>query len=78
MMAFIMFFSGSEQDEVRGETVEFSFMPYKDTGVSILSAIDDVQVLLEDHIVKTTTMKGSPFIGPFEQEITEWDLLLVC
>ncbi|XP_076448252.1 dynein axonemal heavy chain 3-like [Babylonia areolata] len=54
-------------------SVQFNFTPYKDTGLSILSSFDDIQVLLEDHIVKTMTMKGSPFIGPFEAEVTEWD-----
>ncbi|XP_064605237.1 dynein axonemal heavy chain 3-like isoform X2 [Liolophura sinensis] len=55
------------------EVVEFNFIAYKDTGVHILSAIDDVQLQLDDHAVKTSTMKGSSFIGPFEQEINEWD-----
>ncbi|KAH3881436.1 hypothetical protein DPMN_005362, partial [Dreissena polymorpha] len=54
----------------------FTFVPYKDTKISILAAPDDVQVLLDDHIVKTMTMKGSPFIGPFEEEINQWDSLL--
>ncbi len=36
-----------------------------------------LQVLLDDHIVKTTTMKNSPFIGPFETEINAWDQTLV-
>ncbi|XP_070559259.1 dynein axonemal heavy chain 3-like isoform X5 [Ptychodera flava] len=58
------------------ETVHFNFVPYKDTGLSILSAIDDVQVLLEDHIVKTTTMRGSTFIAPFEEEVKEWEARL--
>lgn len=57
--------------------VSFNFVPYKDTGVSVLSAIDDIQVLLEDHLVKTTTMRNSPFIAPFEKEINEWDSTLV-
>lgn len=55
----------------------FTFIPYKETGVSILSAFDDIQVLLDDHIVKATTMKGSPFIAPFEADINEWDTKLV-
>ena len=59
------------------KSMDFNFVPYKDSKISILSAFDDIQVLLDDHIVKTTTMKGSPFIGPFEEEVNEWDQLLV-
>ncbi|ELT89912.1 hypothetical protein CAPTEDRAFT_157693, partial [Capitella teleta] len=59
------------------EVIHFEFVPYKDKGIDILSAIDDIQVILDDHIVKTTTMKNSPFIKPFEKEINSWDSRMV-
>lgn len=59
------------------EMMNFSFIPYKDTNMSVLASFDDVQALLEDHIVKTATMKNSPFVAPFEKEVTEWGEELV-
>jgi dynein heavy chain len=59
------------------KVIHFTFTPYKDKGISILAAIDDIQVLLDDHIVKTTTMKNSPFIKPFESDVNQWDAKLV-
>ncbi|XP_018409373.1 PREDICTED: dynein heavy chain 3, axonemal-like [Nanorana parkeri] len=62
--------------ETDWEDVCFIFSPYKDGNSHVLAAVDEIQVLLEDHIVKTTTMKGSPFIAPFEKEILAWEAKL--
>lgn len=37
--------------------VHFELTLYRDTGISILTAIDDIQVLLDDHILKVYNLK---------------------
>jgi len=46
--------------------IKFDCIPYRETGVNILSALDDIQTMMDDHILKAQTMRGSPFIKPLE------------
>lgn len=47
---------------------------YKNTGCNILKGgpIEEAQLLLDEHIVKTQNMLASPFATPFEEHLTRW------
>jgi len=53
--------------------IEFEFGMWRDTGTYKLRALDDIQMLLDDHIVKTQSMRASPFIGPHEEAVKLWE-----
>ncbi|KAB0793663.1 hypothetical protein PPYR_13283 [Photinus pyralis] len=57
--------------------IKFECVPYRETGVSILSAVDEIQVMLDDHILKAQTMRGSPFVKAFEDRMQKWEDKLI-
>jgi dynein heavy chain len=59
------------------QPLEFVLMEYRDTGTMIVGGIEEIQALLDDHIVKSQTMQGSPAIKPFEERAKAWSTKLV-
>lgn len=45
--------------------------------MSVLTAVDDIQVMLDDHILKAQTMRGSPYVKAFEEEMQNWESKLI-
>ncbi|XP_055378973.1 dynein axonemal heavy chain 12 [Condylostylus longicornis] len=54
------------------DTIMFPHGVYRDTDLTILLNCDDIQTMLDDHILKTLTMRGSAFMKPCEQEVLAW------
>lgn len=55
------------------ETIEFEVKPYRESGTFVVGGIDEIVALLDDHIVKTQTMRGSPYIEPIEADCKKWE-----
>ena len=58
---------------------EYSVTDYKGTGTYIIQgpAVDEVQALLDDHIVKTQTMRNSQYAVPFAERMKAWESFLI-
>ena len=55
--------------DIDNANVNLDISPYRESGTFVLKGFDEVQVLLDDHIVMTQAMSFSPFKGPFAQAL---------
>lgn len=57
------------------EPINVELKKWRETGTYIVSggSIDEIQQILDDQIVKTQSMKGSPYAKVFERRIQEWE-----
>ena len=54
------------------EGIDFVCTPYKDTGTCVLGGTEDAQALLDDQLVKTQSIRASPFSQPFGDRTVIW------
>jgi len=57
------------------EKINFTLLPFR--GTSIIKGYDEIGAVLDEHMVNTQAMTFSPFKGPFEQRIEEWNKRLL-
>ncbi|KAI9141391.1 dynein heavy chain and region D6 of dynein motor-domain-containing protein [Paraphysoderma sedebokerense] len=57
--------------------LELNSVAYRDSGTYIISSVEDIQLLIDDHIVKTQSIRSSPYVKPIENEVTQWEHRLI-
>lgn len=57
--------------------IRFEIMQYRDSDTHILSALDDIQTLLDDQVMKSQAMGRSPFIAALGTKADDWENKLV-
>lgn len=62
---------GMDKMERDWTDLAFTVNLYKDTGTYVIAGVDEIQLLLDDHITKTVIIKNSPYIIPFETRILQ-------
>jgi dynein heavy chain len=56
--------------------ISFDTKEHKDTYILEGEAVENITAVLDDHMIKTQTMKGSPYAVYMIEEITDWEALL--
>ncbi|GLC39959.1 hypothetical protein PLESTM_000973400, partial [Pleodorina starrii] len=56
--------------------VEFKMVPYKDTGTCVVGHTDEIQMQLDEQLMKIQAMNASPFVKPFKAEAAAWQKTL--
>ena len=57
--------------ETKWQQINFQILSYKNS--HIIRGYDEIQIILDEHIVNTQAMQFSPFKKTFEEKIIEWN-----
>jgi dynein heavy chain, axonemal len=53
--------------------IAFEVKAYRDSGTYVIGGTDDIMTLLDDHLVKTQSMLGSPYITNIKTKCKDWE-----
>ena len=56
--------------------VDYNVQSYRATGTYVIKGTDDINTLLDDHIVATQAMSFSPYKAVFQERIDAWEASL--
>jgi len=59
------------------DDIFFTTMLHKDTSIPILTQLDDILMMLEEHTVKIQAMRGSAFVTLIQSEVNSFYALLL-
>jgi dynein heavy chain len=62
--------------EAEWAPIQLQTKAYRSTGTYVLSSVEDIQQLLDDHLVKIQAIKGSHHAEPFAQRAGVWEVTL--
>ncbi len=62
--------------ELFWKKTDLGLQRYAKNGVVILSGVDDMKLLLEDHLLNLQTISGSNFVGNYIDRVRYWDKML--
>lgn len=60
-------------DKMRSDwdPISFELLSWRQTETYIISSVEEIQLLLDDQIIKIQSMRSSPYIQPFEHKLKE-------
>ncbi len=65
-----------QQMQAEWQDVVLEVKPHKETGTYIIGGLDEIDQLLDDHLVKTQTMLGSPYVQHIKPKAVAWESAL--
>ena len=65
-----------DQMETDWKSIDLQISPYRETGTSVISGVDEIQAILDEQVTMTQAMQFSAFKKAFEDRINTWERTL--